>query len=132
MADTQLGFLNPLNWFTAFGNILNNKEALRQGQENLQMQKEQMEYTKKLNEEIMRREDTAYQRKVNDLRKAGLSPLMIDGGGAGAGGTMTTYQAPQDTTDYNALGTNFNNAMASITSNKFMQQDLNIRKTSAD
>ncbi len=122
-----LGWLNPLNWFTAFLTANYNREAVRQGDLNLQMQKEQMEYIKKLNEEIMKREDTAYQRQVSDLRKAGLSPLMADNGGAGAGGTMTPYQTPQNSTDYNALGANFNTAMANISSNKFMQQDLNIR-----
>ncbi len=124
--------MNPLDFITAFGNLANNLEARRQGQENLQMQKEQMEYTKKLNEEIMKREDTAYQRQVNDLRKAGLSPLMADNGGAGAGGTMTPYQSPQDTTDYNALGANFNTAMANISSNKFTQQDLNIKSSATN
>lgn len=127
-----LGWLNPLNWFTAFSTAKYNGEAIRQGEKNLQMQKEQMEYVKKLNEEIMKREDTAYQRQVNDLRKAGLSPLMADNGGAGAGGTMTPYQAPQDTTDYNALGTNFNTAMATIASNKFTQQDLNIKSSATN
>lgn len=96
------------------------------------MQKEQMEYIKRLNEEIMKREDTAYQRQVNDLRKAGLSPLMADNGGAGAGGTITPYQTPQNTTDYNALGTNFNTAMANISSNKFTQQDLNIKSSATN
>lgn len=127
-----LGWLNPLNWFTAFSTAKYNGEAIRQGQENLQMQKEQMEYIKRLNEEIMKREDTAYQRQVNDLRKAGLSPLMADNGGAGAGGTITPYQTPQNTTDYNALGTNFNTAMANISSNKFTQQDLNIKSSATN
>lgn len=127
-----LGWLNPLNWFTAFSTANYNRNAIRQGQENLQMQKEQMEYIKKLNEEIMKREDNAYQRQVNDLRKAGLSPLIADNGGAGAGGTMTPYQAPQNTTDYNALGTNFNTAMANISSNKFMQQELNIKNSATN
>ena len=57
---------------------------------------------------------------------------MADNGGAGAGGTMTPYQAPQDTTDYNALGSNFNTAMASIASNKFMQQELNIKNNATN
>ena len=127
-----LGWLNPLNWFTALNTAKYNKKAIQQGQENLQMQKEQMEYTKLLNEEIMKREDTAYQRQVNDLRKAGLSPLMADNGGAGAGGTITPYEAPQNTIDYNALGTNFNTAMANIASNKFMQQDLNIKSSATN
>ena len=127
-----LGWLNPLNWQTAKSTARYNRRAIEQGQKNLQMQKEQMEYTKMLNEEIMKREDTAFQRQVNDLRKAGLSPLMADNGGAGAGGTMTPYQAPQDTTDYNALGTNFNTAMANISNNKFMQQDLNIKSSATN
>ena len=124
--------LDPLNWFNAFLTAQYNGEAITQGKENLQMKKEQMEYIKKLNEKIMEREDTAFQRQVNDLRKAGLSPLMADNGGAGAGGSMTPYEAPQDTTDYNALGTNFNTAMANISSNKLTQQDLNIKSSATN
>lgn len=125
--STAFGWLNPLNWISAIGTAKYNKKALEQGDDNLQMQKEQMEYTKQLNEEIMKREDTAYQRQVNDLRKAGLSPLMTENGGAGSGGVLTPYETPQNTTDYNALGTNFNTTIEQFQQHKFQQQELDIR-----
>lgn len=130
--STAFGWLNPLNWISAIGTAKYNKKAIEQGDENLQMQKEQMEYTKQLNEEIMKREDTAYQRQVNDLRKAGLSPLMADNGGAGSGGTITPYETPQNTTDYNALGTNFNTAIEQFQQHRFQQQDLDIRNNDSN
>lgn len=130
--STAFGWLNPLNWISAIGTAKYNKKALEQGDENLQMQKEQMEYTKQLNEEIMKREDTAYQRQVNDLRKAGLSPLMADNGGSGSGGAITPYETPQNTTDYNALGTNFNTAIEQFQQHRFQQQDLDIRNNDSN
>lgn len=130
--STAFGWLNPLNWVSAIGTAKYNKKALEQGDENLQMQKEQMEYIKQLNEEIMKREDTAYQRQVNDLRKAGLSPLMADNGGSGSGGAITPYETPQDTTDYNALGTNFNTAIEQFQQHRFQQQDLDIRNNDSN
>lgn len=130
--STAFGWLNPLNWISAIGTAKYNKKALEQGDDNLQMQKEQMEYTKQLNEEIMKREDTAYQRQVNDLRKAGLSPLMADNGGSGSGGAITPYETPQNTTDYNALGTNFNTAIEQFQQHRFQQQDLDIRNNDSN
>lgn len=43
--------------------------------ENLAFQKEKFDYDKALQEEIFQREDTSYQRSVNDMRLAGLNPL---------------------------------------------------------
>lgn len=60
---------------------------------NYELAKETYEYQKQLNDKVMEREDTAYQRQVADLQAAGLSPLMI---GNGANATpLTTGATPQ-------------------------------------
>lgn len=48
-------------------------------QENLQFQQEVFNYQQELQQEIFDREDNAYQRTVNDMRAAGLSPLAMNG-----------------------------------------------------
>lgn len=48
-------------------------------QENLQFQQEVFDYQQELQQEIFDREDNAYQRTVNDMRSAGLSPLAMSG-----------------------------------------------------
>lgn len=57
--------------------------------ENLAFQRENLDYQKALQQEIFAREDTAYQRAVDDARSAGLSPLAISGG-ANAGQVVAT------------------------------------------
>ena len=52
-------------------NILTNQANERIAQQNLAFQKENLEYQKDLQQQIFNREDTAYQRKVNDLIAAG-------------------------------------------------------------
>lgn len=80
----------------------------RVAERNYEWQKTQWEYQKQLNNLAMQREDNAYSRAVNDLKNAGLSPLMLSSG-AGAqalnsgvapqydvNGVNTAYGAKQD------------------------------------
>lgn len=67
---------------------------------NYDWQKTQWEYQKELNNLAMQREDTAYSRAVQDLKNAGLSPLMLSSG-AGAQ-ALNSGIAPQ----YDASGVN--------------------------
>lgn len=74
--------------------ILGGINAYQQKKWNKQQQKnweQQFEYTKWLNQEQMRREDTAVQRRAADLQAAGFNRLMAAGEGAEAG-TLTSYQ----------------------------------------
>lgn len=48
-------------------------------EKNLAFQRENLEYQKALQQQIFQREDSAYQRTVNDMRSAGLSPLTMNG-----------------------------------------------------
>ena len=66
---------------------------MRVAEQNYNLQKDQFEYQKELNNLAMQREDTAYSRAVEDLKNAGLSPLMLSSG-AGAQ-ALTSASAPQ-------------------------------------
>lgn len=58
---------------------------------NLDYQRENLAYQKALQQEIFRREDLAYYRKMQDMIGAGLSPILGAGGsGASAGQALST------------------------------------------
>lgn len=77
-------FLNPL------GSIYD----IYQGERDYRLQKDNLAYQKNLQQQIFNREDSAIQRRVADLEKAGLSPTLAAGQGAQAGNVIGT-QAPQ-------------------------------------
>lgn len=56
--------------------------------------KEQQQYDRSLQQTIFNREDNAIQRRVGDLKAAGLSPILAAGSAAGAGAVVKS-EAPQ-------------------------------------
>lgn len=71
------------------------KEAYAQNQANW---RENFDYQKALQEKIFDREDTSYQRTVNDMRQAGLNPLTMNGTNSSGEAIATSplqQEAPQ-------------------------------------
>ena len=72
------------------------KEAFAQNQANW---RENFDYQKALQERIFDREDTSYQRTINDMRQAGLNPLAMNGTNGGGEAIATSplqQEAPQN------------------------------------
>ena len=70
-------FSGAMNLASTYATNAANKEVANQ---NLAYQKENLEYQKSLQQQIFEREDTAYQRKVQDLIKAGINPAVAASG----------------------------------------------------
>lgn len=67
-------------------------------QQNLQFQRENLDYQKALQQQMFQREDSSYQRTVKDMRAAGLSPLAMNGTN-GSGEAIATTALNNDYKD---------------------------------
>lgn len=80
---------------TIIGAITNKK--------NREAQAELLDYQKNLQKKIFEREDTAYQRAVQDALAAGLSPSVVNGSGTAGAGSVVSTSAPMSDPSY-AIG----------------------------
>lgn len=90
---------NRTNKEIALWNMLQQQKT---NEMNYGMFKENLDYQKALNEQIMQREDTSYQRTVADMRKAGLNPLTMSGlnGSGGNVANVAPYNQEPITNNY--------------------------------
>ena len=87
--------LNPIGSIVnTWATIKGVNENKRVNDLNYQLQLNNLAYQKDLQKVMFAREDNAVQRRVSDLRKAGLSPTLAAGSSAGAGAVIGTT-APQ-------------------------------------
>lgn len=96
-----------------------NKVNREIAEKNYQLQARELEYQRALQQEIFNREDTAYQRTVSDMRKAGMSPLAMSGTDNAGEAISTTapqynYEHRADTTTPQILGSLIPQAISSV------------------
>ena len=73
------------NVLSAYSTYKGVEDNIKTNDLNYQLQKDNLAYQKDLQKLIFAREDNSVQRRIADLRKAGLSPTLAAGSSAGAG-----------------------------------------------
>ncbi len=112
-------------------NAANNQIA----EQNLAFQKENLEYQKSLQQQIFEREDTAYQRKVNDLIAAGINPAVAATGSGSNAGSVVNTQALHNDMRYQAPQFNIGSLIdtfKSLKQIKSIEEQTNVAKQQAD
>ena len=90
-----MNILNPISSIVnAWATVKGVKDSIKTNDLNYQMQKDELAYQKDLQKIMFAREDNAVQRRVADLKSAGLSPTLAAGSSANAGPAIST-SAPQ-------------------------------------
>ena len=98
--------------------------------QNLEFQKEKFQYDKDLQQQMFTREDNQYQRTVQDMRNAGLSPLAMQGTN-GAGEAIAT-EAPHNDMHYDYMS-GISNTFEKISALAGVVDSINnVRKSTAE
>lgn len=86
--------------------------------QNLRFQQENQNYMRGIQQTMFQREDNSVQRRMQDLVKAGMNPVLAAGQGAGAGQVVST-QAPQ-----NEFKPNYGQILANALNVKNLKEQL--------
>ncbi len=101
IGDLASTLFNPIG---SIANVWSTVEGVKENKKvndlNYQLQLDDLAYKKDLQKIMFAREDNAVQRRIEDLRKAGLSPTLAAGSSASAGSVVSTV-APQKVSNLN-------------------------------
>lgn len=111
------------NLISTIGNLWLGKKSHDLAQQNFQQQMAVYDYQKALQKQIFEREDNSIQRRVADLKAAGLSPILAAGQGARAGAAIPVT-SPQKSDQ--------GLKMASMALNDFAGRMLDVQKSKAE
>ncbi len=120
-------------------NLFGNKAAHEANRLNFQSQQNLLNWQKEAQQTTWNREDSATQRKVADLKAAGISPHMAAGGGASSSGPVSGMKAPQRDPNVSLRGMegmqkvveSFANIAQTLAQTQVLNAEGSIRKTSS-